>query len=111
MFFDTHYAVGFERRRHRPSQHLGEKGRRVWPWAGEAGANVRPAALMVRLWARDDLDGVIVPPYDSTCASVASVSGSQKVISMARYSVIAVASTVRACSAWPVLVYSVPRPR
>jgi len=46
----------------------------------------------------------------STCASVASVRGSQNVIAMARYSAMAAASFVRACSQRPVVVYRVPRP-
>ena len=36
----------------------------------------------------------------STCASVASAWGSQKTMSMARYSAMAVDSSVRACSCW-----------
>ena len=54
-----------------------------------------------------------LPPvaHASTCASAASVSGSQKVISISRYISIAVDSAVRACSRWPVAAYSVPRPR
>ena len=49
--------------------------------------------------------------YEPTCASAASAWGSQKVISIARYSSIAVDSTVRACCRCPVLTYSVPRLR
>ena len=53
-----------------------------------------------------------IDPYClSTCASAASVCGSQNVISMSRYSAMAVDSAVRACSRWPVCAYSVPRPR
>src|SRR5215471_552813 len=47
----------------------------------------------------------------STCARAASVWGSQKVISMSRYSAMAVDNSVWACSCWPTLAYSVPRPR
>ncbi len=43
-------------------------------------------------------DGLIVPHCLSTCASAVSAWGSQKVISIARYSVSAVASSARACS-------------
>jgi len=48
--------------------------------------------------------------HPATCARAASACGSQKVISMARYKSIAVASSARACSCWPVLAYRVPRP-
>src|SRR5262245_46075862 len=44
-------------------------------------------------------------PHDhhaSTCASAASVWGSQKVISMDWYIALAVESATRACSRWPV---------
>ena len=44
-------------------------------------------------------------------ANAASASGSQKVMSMARYSAMAVERAVRACSRWPVVAYRVPSPR
>jgi len=47
----------------------------------------------------------------STCASAASAWGSQKVISMARYSSMAVDSSTRAYSTRPTWPYSVPRPK
>src|SRR5262249_17597437 len=47
----------------------------------------------------------------SPCASTASAWGSQNVISIVRYNSMAVASSLRACSRWPSLTYSVPRPR
>src|SRR5207237_5088848 len=47
----------------------------------------------------------------STCASTASAWSSQKVISIDWYIAIAVANAARACSRWPVMAYSVPRPR
>src|SRR5262245_24798407 len=53
----------------------------------------------------------IGPYYSSTCASAVSVWDSQKVMSMARYSTMAVDSSARACSRWPVVTYSVPRLR
>ena len=74
----------------------------------------RWGAAVRRCWAKCLTMRPDCPPPDhrsSTCASAASVSGSQKVISMARYSSIAVDSSVRACSRWPVVAYSVPRPR
>ena len=43
-------------------------------------------------------DGLIDPSYPSTCASTASVWGSQNVISIAWYNARAVDSAVRACS-------------
>src|SRR5215475_6143660 len=52
-----------------------------------------------------------LPLSFSTCASATSACGSQNVISMARYISIAVDSSARAGSRWPVLAYSVPRPR
>ena len=62
------------------------------PWAVDAGADAEPATLVTRLWARDGLDGVIAPYHISTCASVASVSGSQNVMSIDWYISIAVES-------------------
>src|SRR6516164_6509586 len=56
-------------------------------------------------------DGIIVHYRPSICASAASVWGSQNVISMARYSAMAVDSAVRACSVWPAVAYSMLRPR
>src|SRR5262249_52845920 len=56
-------------------------------------------------------DSLVVHYRPSTCASAASVSGSQKVMSMAWYISMAVDNAVRACSRWPVAAYSVPRPR
>src|SRR6516162_1077902 len=56
-------------------------------------------------------DSIVVHQRPSTCASAASVCGSQNVMSMARYSAMAVDSAVRACSRWPVVAYSMPRPR
>src|SRR5262249_35770406 len=55
-------------------------------------------------------DSIVVHYRPSTCASAASVWGSQKVISIARYISRAVASAVRAGSRWPILAYRVPRP-
>jgi len=52
-----------------------------------------------------------IGPYSSTCASAASVWGSQNVISIDVYISMAVDSAVRACSRWPMAVYSIPRPR
>jgi hypothetical protein len=45
-----------------------------------------------------DYDGLVVHHRPSTCSSAASAWGSQKVISMARYSSMAVDSSARACS-------------
>ena len=55
---------------------------------------------LLLLEERDDLrqDGIIVHYRSSTCASAASVCGSQKVISIARYSARAADRAVRACS-------------
>ena len=64
----------------------------------DARAHAGPAGLVARRWARDGLDGVSVPYHVSTSASAASVWGSQKVMSMARYRSIAIDSSVRACS-------------
>src|SRR5215813_11326373 len=47
----------------------------------------------------------------STCASAASAWGSQKVMSMARYSAMAADNSAQACSRWPVVAYRAPRPR
>src|SRR5262245_47851848 len=47
----------------------------------------------------------------SICASAASAWGSQKVMSMLRYSSMAVDSSARACSRGPIVAYKVPRPR
>ena len=50
-------------------------------------------------------------PYNhrsSTCDSTASAWDSQKVMSMARYSAMAAESSVRACSRWPAVAYSIP---
>src|SRR4029453_10390127 len=47
----------------------------------------------------------------STRASADSASGSHKVIAMERYNSMAVESSARACSRWPVNAYRVPRPR
>src|SRR5262249_36777383 len=47
-------------------------------------------------------DGIIVHHRPSTCASAASVWGSQKIISMAPYRAMAADSAVRACSRCPV---------
>jgi hypothetical protein len=55
-------------------------------------------------------DGLIDPSYPSTCASTASAWGSQKAMSMARYSSMAIDSAARACSRRPAVAYSVPRP-
>jgi hypothetical protein len=52
-------------------------------------------------------------PHDhhaSTCASAVSVWGSQNVMSIARYISMAVDNSLRACSCWPLVAYSVPRP-
>src|SRR5438067_8841968 len=54
-------------------------------------------------------DGVIGPYYPSAHANAASVWGSQKAMSMARYRSMAADSAARACSCWPVAAYSVPR--
>ena len=51
------------------------------------------------------------PPPASICASTAAAWGSQKVMSMARYSAMAADSSARACSGRPLFAYSVPRPR
>jgi hypothetical protein len=51
------------------------------------------------------------PQMIQSDASAASVSGSQKVISIPRYISIAVDSSAQACSRWPVTVYSVLRLR
>ena len=50
-------------------------------------------------------------PPQLACARAASVWGSQKVISIVRYSAMAVESAVQACSCCPCLAYNVPRPR
>src|SRR4030095_9476582 len=81
------------------------------PWAVDAGVDAGPAALVTRLGARDGLDGVIVPYHVSTWASVASVSGSQNVMSMNQDISMGVESAVQAGSRWPVAAYSMPRPR
>jgi len=47
----------------------------------------------------------------STCARIVSVSGSQNVMSIDVYISIAVDSSARASSHWPVAAYSLPRPR
>src|SRR5215813_4008273 len=47
----------------------------------------------------------------STCASAASVCGSQNVMSIDWYISMAVDNAARACSRWPVAAYSIPRPR
>jgi len=47
----------------------------------------------------------------SPCATATAACGSQHVIAMARYIAIAVERSARACSRWPVMPYSVPRPR
>jgi hypothetical protein len=49
--------------------------------------------------------------YASTWASAASVWGSQNVMSISRYNAMEAARAVRACSACPILAYSVPRSR
>ena len=54
-------------------------------------------------------NSVIVPYRGSTCASAASVWGSQNVMSMARYSARAATRAARAGSRWPVVAYSMPR--
>src|SRR5882724_6455492 len=54
---------------------------------------------------------VKVHHHPSTCASSASAWGSQKVMSMARYSSMAVDNSARASARHPILAYSVPRPR
>ena len=51
-----------------------------------------------------------VGPAAPIWANIASAWGSQKVISMARYSSMAADSSARACSCWPSLAYRVPRP-
>src|SRR5262249_38907597 len=56
-------------------------------------------------------DSIVVHQRPSTCASAASVCGSQKIISIDRYISMAVDNSVRACSRWPVVAYSMPRPR
>ena len=60
------------------------------------------AGLLLEEGKRRCQDGIIVHYQPSTCASAASAWGSQKVISIARYSVRAVDSPARACSRWPV---------
>ncbi len=58
--------------------------------------------------------GRIVFPHGhraSTCTNATSACGSQKVISIARYSAMAADSAARASSRWPVAAYNVPRPR
>ncbi len=61
-----------------------------------------PPSLLEQL---DDLveHRIKVHHRPSTCASAASAWGSQKVMSMARYSSMAVDSSARACSRWPSL--------
>ena len=69
------------------------------------------AGLLLKQGKNLRQEGIIVPYRSSTCASATSACGSQNVISMARYISMAVDSSARACSRWPVLAYSVPRPR
>jgi hypothetical protein len=61
------------------------------------------AALLLKegkhLWQ----DSLIVHQHPSTCASAASASGSQKVISMAQYSLMAVSSSARASARRPIM--------
>src|SRR5262249_8001058 len=56
-------------------------------------------------------NGIVVHQRPSTSASAASVWGSQNVISMARYSAMAVDNSVWAGSRRPVVAYRVPSPR
>ena len=46
----------------------------------------------------------------STCASAASAAGSQHVMTIAWDIAMAVGNSVRACSCWPSVAYSMPRP-
>src|SRR5712664_4023259 len=55
--------------------------------------------------------GLRVPHRPSTCAKAASAWGSQNVMSMARYSAMAAARSVRAWSTRPIRLCRVPRPR
>jgi hypothetical protein len=55
---------------------------------------------------------IAIGPYSSsTCASAASAWGSQNVMSIDWYILMAMDNSVRACSCCPVFAYSVPRPR
>src|ERR1043166_1788030 len=68
----------------------------------------------VPFWAKSNATRSASASHDhrpSTWASAASVSGSHKVISIAWDIARAVDSAARACSAWSVCAYSVPRPR
>ena len=58
---------------------------------------------LLRAKGKHSASMAIGPYYSSTCASAASVWGSQKVMSMARYRSMAIASAVRACCRWPVV--------
>src|SRR5262247_1077706 len=70
----------------------------------------QPASLLKEL---DHLVDHLIEVHHrfSTSAKAASVSGSQNVISIARYISIAVDSAAWACSDWPARRYSLPRPR
>jgi hypothetical protein len=54
--------------------------------------------------------GIIIHYRPSICDRAASAWGSQNVMSMARYIVMAVDSAIRACSRWPVWPYNRPSP-
>ena len=71
----------------------------------------RPTGHTGRSVSRCGLTALLHGHHASTCASAASVSGSQKVISISRYIAIAVDNAARACSCWPIVAYSVPKPR
>ncbi len=69
--------------------------RRLLPHNGSPVSRCRKASTSANM--------AVGPYYLSTCASAASVCGSQKVISMAQYSAIAVDSAARASSRRSVL--------
>ena len=76
---------------------------RRWPVQGHAAFGTAMQSC-----AAPRQEGLTRHGRSSTCASAASASGSQKVMSMARYSSMAVVSAARACSRWPIVAYSVP---
>ena len=69
------------------------------------------AAAMAASWRLTSANMVVGPYYPSTWASATSVWGSQNVIDISRYIFIAVDSSARACSRWPVVAYNVPKLR
>src|SRR5438128_2692769 len=74
----------------------------------------RGGAPVIHSWAKGHTTRPDAHPHDhrgATCARAVSVRGSQNVMSMARYISMAVESSVRAGSRWPVAAYSVPRPQ